>query len=117
VKRWVKKGVIWTALIGVAVIVLLIASQSYFVSLDRAANYAFGEKAQQNKIEGMSEDAVRKLFGTPDYIHRDKDYSTGAPYHVLVYTPGPRLALWNSECKINIDDQTGKVQGWMMNSD
>ena len=107
----------WTALVGVAAIVLLIASQSYFESLDRAANYAFGAKARQNKIEGMSEDVVRKLFGAPDYIHRDTDYSSGAPYHVLVYTPGPWLALWNSECKINIDDHTGRVRAWGINSD
>lgn len=98
-------------------LVTLFALQGYFTSRDHAANLAFGEKARQNHIEQMTEDDVRRVFGVPDYIRRNTDYGTGAPYHVLVYTPGPRLALWNSECKINIDDQTGKVRAWMINFD
>lgn len=84
---------------------------------DRAANFAFGDKARANHIVGQSEDAVRRLFGDPDYVHRDTHPSTGKHYHTLVYTPGPRFCIWNSQCKITIDDATNTVTAWMMNLD
>jgi hypothetical protein len=84
---------------------------------DRAANFAFGEKARANHIEGQSEDAVRRLFGVPDYVNRDTHPSTGKRYHTLVFTPGPRFCLWNSQCMITIDGASNTVTAWVMNSD
>lgn len=97
--------------------VLLIALVWTTERADRAANFAFGDKARANHIEGQSEDAVRRLFGAPDYVQRHTHASTGKRYHTLVFTPGPRFCLWNSQCEITIDDATNTVTTWMMNSD
>jgi len=102
---------------GVCLCVVLITLVWTTERADRAANFAFGEKARANHIKGQSENVVRRLFGAPDYVHRDTHPSTGKRSHTLVFTPGPRFCLWNSQCMITIDDATNTVTAWMMNSD
>ncbi len=83
----------------------------HFEKLDDKANDEFAEKARQLQIMGKSRRYVIKHFGEP---HRSEEADND---EILVYIPGPKLALWNSECRIRVDGKTGVVIGWHAHSD
>jgi hypothetical protein len=93
-----------------APIVLLVVSQFICFALDDRANEAFAVKAESMQIKGRTRDYVLSIFGPPSYEYKS-DHRT-----VLVYTPGPALALWRHECKVGFD-ANGLVDGWAVRTD
>jgi hypothetical protein len=106
------------AKISVALVVLAAGSVlawwlslDHLAAMDRDACRRFGDKAKQLQIEGKTRSVVLLRFGNPSRTY----FSDGS--EILVYTPGPKWARWNAECKIGIDRRTGLVNGWLINSD
>lgn len=83
----------------------------YFNELDNTAKQEFAKMARQLKIKGKPKEYIITHFGKPDYIKIDNHRE------IFVYTPGPIMALWPSECKIGVDMKTGLVDGWQIGSD
>jgi hypothetical protein len=82
-----------------------------FGRFDNEANKQFAIKAKQLEIQGKTREYVISNFGKPDFSF----LSDGN--EILVYTPGPKFALLNSECKVRLNSKTDLVDGWITNSD
>lgn len=100
-------------LLGGLMFLHLYVTGPYFEKIDDQVNQEFAEKARRLSIKGQTEAYVLEHFGQPHYTYvapeGDRD--------ILVYIPGPALALWPSECKIGVDKQSRVVTDWMINSD
>ena len=117
VKRILKIGIITVIslpfLVGGLVFLHLFVTGPYLEKLDDQANQAFAEKARHLHITGKTEAYVLEHFGQPAYTYLNTEGDT----EILVYIPGPALAIWASECKIGVDNTSRIVTSWMINSD
>lgn len=114
------KKLITAAVVAISVVLFAVAwwqAQPYFYRLDKEANQDFATKARALALVGRPESFATEHFGTPDYVRHEPKQRGEAAYKVLVYTPGPALALWNSQCLIIVDQKTGLVTAWRINSD
>lgn len=64
--------------------------------LDIKAGKDFRNKAYDCELTGKSMEFVEKEFGKPAFSYNSKNNNE----HIWVYIPGPRLAIWNSECRV-----------------
>ena len=117
IKRILKIGIIIVIslpfLVGGLVFLHIVVTNPYFEKLDDQANQAFAEKARQLQITGKTEAYVLEHFGQPAYTY----LNTKGDKKILVYVPGPALAVWASECKIGVDNTSRIVTSWIINSD
>ena len=105
-------------IIFIAIAALILLAIAAFLAgewANRHANFVFGEKARRFQIEKKSEAFVLQHFGAPNFVEHSKDPARDQ-YHVLVYIPS-RWSVHPRYCKITIDNLTGKVSGWTINSD
>ena len=97
---------------------LLLVLETALIKIDNGLNQAFADKARRLEIAGKPQSFVYDHFGPPAFITHSGD-PRDAPYHVLVYVPGRAIEYFTyaSYAKIGIDEKTGVVRGWMINSD
>lgn len=105
-------GVFRVLAICIALMLVLWIFQPILDRMDSDANQKFAELATKLKIEGKSQTFMRKNFGKPRY-----EFKTHDGEDVWVYTPGPMLALWNSECKVVFSKDQKTVLRWGVESD
>lgn len=79
--------------------------------MEDKAHDAFAGLAIENEIVGKKRERIIEIFGMPSRVYE----SNGS--EVLVYIPGSRWLLWRSECKVNINTNTGVVLSWQVRSD
>lgn len=107
------------AVFGITVFLLYCLGVSFFkiqpwmAELDHKANIQFDNKARELSLVGRNREFVIRHFGKPYSTKRgNSEYE-----EVLLFYPGPTLAIWKSCCLVVIDKRSNTVLSWGVNSD
>lgn len=98
-------------------IVAFIVLQGWLCERDILAVGKMERYLRQNDIKGLTEGQVVSIWGSPQarysWAESRPPFSTQESkiFHVLVYRPGPSLALRNRECRVTYNSD-GAAVSW-----